>query len=98
MVWTWVRRARRGEPPRRYAVRSLPRGEFTGEASATPQPRNPRPNLFPSWEGCPRRGGVVVPPISRELYYKHYNPAGGFETRPYGMAQNYKPAQNIINN
>ncbi|MDR0936999.1 MAG: hypothetical protein LBM98_09990 [Oscillospiraceae bacterium] len=26
-----------------------------------PPRRNPRPNPFPSWEGCPRRGGVVVP-------------------------------------
>ncbi|MDR0936547.1 MAG: hypothetical protein LBM98_07710 [Oscillospiraceae bacterium] len=29
----------------------------------------PRPTLvlFPSWEGCPRRGGVVVPPISQKF-------------------------------
>ncbi|MDR0935502.1 MAG: hypothetical protein LBM98_02335 [Oscillospiraceae bacterium] len=38
-----------GEPPRRYAP-PLPRGEFTGEASATPHPTCASP--FPSWEGC----------------------------------------------
>ncbi|MDR0935493.1 MAG: hypothetical protein LBM98_02290 [Oscillospiraceae bacterium] len=47
-------RARRGEPPRRYAA-PLPRGEFTGEASAIPQPPSKPPSYSPLGRGAARR-------------------------------------------
>ncbi|MDR0935142.1 MAG: hypothetical protein LBM98_00500 [Oscillospiraceae bacterium] len=60
-------RARRGIPPRRYAA-PLPRGEFTGEGGFETRPyvyctsRNPRPNPFPSWEGCRPQAAGWFPP------------------------------------
>ncbi|MDR0935429.1 MAG: hypothetical protein LBM98_01960 [Oscillospiraceae bacterium] len=63
-------RARRGIPPRRYAVRSLPGGEFTGEGGfqtrpyEPQQPATPQPTSkpIPLLGGVPPAGGRVVPP------------------------------------
>ncbi|MDR0936054.1 MAG: hypothetical protein LBM98_05155 [Oscillospiraceae bacterium] len=53
-------RARRGEPPRRYAVRSLPRGEFTRvgfRQFATPRPSSKPHSPLGRGAARRRRGG-----------------------------------------
>ncbi|MDR0936867.1 MAG: hypothetical protein LBM98_09320 [Oscillospiraceae bacterium] len=54
-------RARRGEPPRRYAA-PLPRGEFTGEGGFETRPYVPSSKPIPLLGGVPPAGGGVVPP------------------------------------
>ncbi|MDR0935452.1 MAG: hypothetical protein LBM98_02085 [Oscillospiraceae bacterium] len=54
-------RARRGEPPRRFAVRSLPRGEFTGEGGFETRPYVSPSKPIPLLGGVPPAGGGVVP-------------------------------------
>ncbi|MDR0936372.1 MAG: hypothetical protein LBM98_06835 [Oscillospiraceae bacterium] len=65
-----------GKPPRRLRAAPLHRGDKDGGLDGgckVIRPRRTQPTSkpsspIPSVEGCPRRGGVVVLPISREVY------------------------------